>query len=207
MALETGTFDVPASGSIAVFRPRAGDDLSALGKDRVTVVQGFRPDHDWFAAQGYRVATRAERPATAALVCLPRSKAEARALVAEASALVAANQPVIVDGQKTDGVDALHRDIRARVETSPPLAKAHGKIFSFPAGARFDDWAAREAVTEDGFVTVPGLFSADGPTGPRYCWRRRCLRGCRPASSIWGPGGGICRAPSWRAKACAASTW
>lgn len=163
LALDSGTISLPEGGTVAVFRPRIGDDLSLLGKDRVRVVQGFRPDHDHFAAQGYSVAARAEGPAAAALVCLPRSKAEARALIAEACRVVAPGGPVIVDGQKTDGIDTICRDLREKVATTPALAKAHGRIFAFPAGPGFEEWQARATVTADGFVTVPGLFSADGP--------------------------------------------
>ncbi len=153
---------LPENGAIFIFRPRAGDDLSAFPKDRVTVVQGFRPDHDAFAALGYRVVVRAEGEAAAALVCLPRSKAEARALIAEAAEHVVAGGPVMVDGQKTDGVDTMAREIRARVTITEPLAKAHGRIFAFAAGPHFADWIAAE-VEVDGFVTRPGMFSADGP--------------------------------------------
>jgi 16S rRNA (guanine1207-N2)-methyltransferase len=163
LALDTGTIILPGTGSLLVFRPRAGDDLSALPKDRVRVIQGFRPDHDAFAAAGYGVAVSAPAGGGAAVLCLPRSKAEARALVAEACARVVPGQPVIVDGQKTDGIDAMLRDIRARVDTSIPVAKAHGRVFAFPAGPAFSDWAGAETVTEDGFITLPGVFSADGP--------------------------------------------
>jgi 16S rRNA (guanine1207-N2)-methyltransferase len=126
-------------------------------------VQGFRPDHDAFVSAGYSVVTSATGPASAALVCLPRSKTAARGLIAEAAVRVLPGGPVIVDGQKTDGVDAMLRDIRARTETSAPVAKAHGRVFSFAASPAFSDWAAVETVTEDGFATVPGVFSADGP--------------------------------------------
>jgi 16S rRNA (guanine1207-N2)-methyltransferase len=131
--------------------------------DRVQVVQGFRPDYDYFAARGFDVVTEAAGPYSAALICLPRGKSEGRALVAEACQVVAAAGPVVIDGQKTDGIDAFHRDVRARVATTPPLSKAHGKIFAFPAGPDFADWAAADVVTDDGFITRPGLFSADGP--------------------------------------------
>lgn len=163
MALETSAITLPEQGSIHLFRPRIGDDLEVFPKDRVTIVQGFRPDYDAFSAAGYRVVTRAEGQSAAAFICLPRSKAEARALVAEAEARVTPGGPVIVDGQKTDGIDAMLRDIRERVDTSTPVAKAHGRVFCFSAAAAFSDWTAAETVTPDGFVTVPGVFSADGP--------------------------------------------
>lgn len=79
-ALDDGAFRLPETGRIAVFRPCAGMDLSALPRDCMQIVQGFRPDHDAFAAQGYDVAVAPEGRYAAALVCMTRARAEARAL-------------------------------------------------------------------------------------------------------------------------------
>lgn len=163
LALATGAIALPAQGGILVFGPRRGDELALFPMERITVVQGFRPDHDAFAAAGYAVATEPAGQAAAALICLPRSKAQARALVALAAAHVAPGGQVIVDGQKTDGIDAMLRDIRGRAATSVPVAKAHGRVFAFAAGPQFQDWTGTETLTADGFVTRPGVFSADGP--------------------------------------------
>ena len=161
MALESGLWPLPTEGIIAVIRPRTGDDLSALPKDRVEVMTGFKPDADWFAGRGYAVVTRAEGPWAAAVVCLPRARAQGQALIAEAAVRVALGGPVAVDGQKTDGVDAMLKDLRGRVALSEALSKAHGKIAVFPAGPGLEDWAARPAEVA-GFRTVAGVFSADG---------------------------------------------
>lgn len=142
-------------GRIVVLRPRIGDDLSALPRDRVVVVTGFKPDHDHFAARGFDVATDAPEAATV-IVCLPRAKAHAQALLEVASHAELA----IVDGQKTDGVESILKELRRRGEVSEPVTKAHGKLFTFRAD--LSDWAVRPAMA-DGFQTLPGVFSADGP--------------------------------------------
>ena len=168
LALEGGGLDLPAEGRIAVLGPRAGMDLSALERARLDVIQRFRPDHDAFAAAGW--TTRPDAPSEAAgvydaaIVVLPRARAEARDAVARAEALVARGGPVVVDGQKTDGADALLRALRARVPVAGPINKAHGKLFWFAAAGALSDWRAppRRQV-EGGFVTAPGVFSADGP--------------------------------------------
>jgi 16S rRNA (guanine1207-N2)-methyltransferase len=159
-ALDTGACVLPGAGRIAVFRPRAGMDLSALPKDRVHVIQGFRPDHDFFAAQGYDAAPEPEGRYAAAVVCLTRAKAEARGLVALAARIT--DGPVIVDGQKTDGVESVLKDCKKRAAVGEVVSKAHGKLFVARGG--FDDWAIAPGghMTTDGFVTVPGVFSADG---------------------------------------------
>ena len=164
LALEDGAVSLPPEGCILVLRPRAGDDLSALGRDRVQVVTGFRPDHDAFADLGYAVATAPDRGYAAALVCLPRARDLARALLAEASARVVPGGPVLVDGQKTDGIESVWRELRdAGASPGAPLSKAHGKIFSFAAGIDLGAWAAQDRQIDGGFVTRPGVFSADGP--------------------------------------------
>lgn len=164
LALETGALSLPPEGRIAVFRPRAGYDLSALPRERVAVIQGFRPDHDAFAAQGFATAVAPGGGYAAAVVCVPRAKAEARSLIAEAAAAVAEGGPVAVDGQKTDGVDSILRELRGRVDLGAALAKAHGKIavFASPGPGALDDWLAAPRRLAGGFVTHPAAFSSDG---------------------------------------------
>lgn len=126
------------------------------------MVQPFRPNYDHFAGLGLRC--EAEIPAdrsAASLVCLTRSRAVNRDLVARAAALT--DGPVLVDGAKTDGVDSLLKDLRKRVDLSPPIAKAHGKVAWFQADAdAFADWKAPTFLDVAGYKTAPGVFSADG---------------------------------------------
>jgi 16S rRNA (guanine1207-N2)-methyltransferase len=162
-ACDDGFLWLPADGCVAVLRPEAGDDLSGLPRDRVTVVTGFRPDFDHFAAAAWRTATEVPAGCGAALVCVPRSRALARALVAAADAAVVPGGPVAVDGQKTDGIDSLLDDLRGRgVPLGDALAKAHGRLAVFPAGQGLADWMAQDSVMADGLVTRPGVFSAEG---------------------------------------------
>jgi 16S rRNA (guanine1207-N2)-methyltransferase len=97
-----------------------------------------------------------------ALVCLPRSREAARALIARAAGEVAPGGVIAVDGQKTDGIETALKDLRGRVDLSESLSKAHGKLATFRAGADLSDWLA-EPSTVEGFQTLPGIFSADGP--------------------------------------------
>lgn len=161
MALAEGALVLPPEGRIAVFRPQADDDLSALPQDRVVVLTGFKPDHDALRARGYAVDPAP--PYAAALVCLPRARDHARALLAQAAAEVLPGGPVVVDGQKHDGIDSALKELKARVALGPALSKAHGKLAVFPAGPGLADWAAQPRVVEGGFITRPGVFSADGP--------------------------------------------
>jgi 16S rRNA (guanine1207-N2)-methyltransferase len=162
LALDAGAVHLPASGDIALYDPPAGMDISALPASRLVIVQGTAPDHAYWAALGHRVRTEAPDSAAGAIVCVPRAKDAARNLVARA---LAHGGQVIIDGQKTDGVDSLLRDLRARVETSAPFAKAHGKCFAVSgAPSALADWILPDLLqTPSGWVTAPGCFSADGP--------------------------------------------
>ncbi|SDF08021.1 class I SAM-dependent methyltransferase [Limimaricola pyoseonensis] len=161
-AIDSGALALP-EGEILALRPSGETDLSALPRDRTRILHGFRPDIDRLTAAGWQVESdESVAPAAAAIVFVPRSKPLARALVAQAARLAPL---VIVDGQKTDGVDGLFRDLRRRLGDLASVTRAHGRLFWFDA-AEVDlaDWAApAPAEIGEGFVTQWGAFSADGP--------------------------------------------
>jgi 16S rRNA (guanine1207-N2)-methyltransferase len=158
----SGADALPGEGRILAVGAGAG--LSGLPEERTVVVQGFRPEHDALAAAGWTVVpdlAGAMGDFAAAVVLLPRSRGAARDAVAEAAARVRPGGPVWIDGQKTDGIDTMLKDLRARTAVSAPLAKAHGKIFRFAAGAELPGWRASDLHPAPGFVTRPGVFSAE----------------------------------------------
>lgn len=155
---------LPPVGRILVLRPGAESDLSSLPRDRTLIVTGFRPDTERLAGQGWLVVEAAEGEFAAAVLFLPRARALARAMIAMASAAVKPGGPVWIDGQKHDGIDSALKDVRVRTEIGANLTKAHGRSFSFanPGAGPFADWAAIPSEVAPGFVTRPGVFSADG---------------------------------------------
>ncbi len=162
LALNGGGLDLPETGVIAIFQPPVDADLAGLPVERCKIIHDFKPAYDAWTARGYEAAHSVEGRYAAAIVCLPRAKHEARALVAQACAV--SDGPVVVDGQKTDGADSILREMRARVTVQGPISKAHGKLYWIDAGSSdfFTDWEAGPAQTEGGFWTAPGVFSADG---------------------------------------------
>ena len=138
LALE-GAVSLP-EGRIAVLGAPAGYDLSALPRADVQVVQRFFPDHQAWARLGYDVAVTPEGAFAAAVVVLPRSKAQARAMVAEALRITDGGL-VLVDGQKTDGIDSLLKSLKKEVSVEQVIAKSHGKLAWFRGGA-LPDWEA-----------------------------------------------------------------
>ncbi len=99
-----------------------------------------------------------EGPAGSVVVSLPRERDAARDRIARAMRL---GCPVLVDGQKTDGVDAMLKEIRRRGRIGPVISKAHGKLFVVEA-ADLADWVAEPARNAAGRLAPPGGFSADG---------------------------------------------
>lgn len=161
VALNGGGLDLPETGRIAVFRPTIDADLNGLPVERCDIIHDFKPFHDAWLDRGYAVQHAAEGSYAAAIVCLPRAKAEARALIADACVLT--DGPVVIDGQKNEGIDSLLKDMRKRVSVHGPISKAHGKMFwtLSPGGDCFANWQQKPSQTEGGFWTAPGVFSAD----------------------------------------------
>ena len=159
LALETGGLTVP-EGRIAVFHPMPDADLRSLPIAQCEVIQPFRPAYDTFKNAGFACAVEPTERYALSVICLPRAKAEARALVAQAAACT--DGPIIVDGQKTDGVDSIFKNLRKRADVSSTISKAHGKLFWVNSHDGLEDWMEHPALTAGGFWTAPGVFSADG---------------------------------------------
>ncbi|MEM0937492.1 MAG: methyltransferase [Pseudomonadota bacterium] len=162
LALDAGAVHLPPDGDIALYGAPAGMDISALPPARLVIVQGSAPDHAYWDAMGLRVRVAPPEGAAGAIVCIPRAKEAARSVLAQA---LAHGGPVIVDGQKTDGIDSLMRELRARVEVAAAFSKAHGKCFAISGTpAALADWRMPDlSRTASGWLTAPGAFSADGP--------------------------------------------
>jgi len=160
LALASG--DVTLPDGPLVFLNAPGDvDLAGLAPDRLTFEQDIYPDYKILRDRNLNACARAEGVFSAAILFLPRAKAHARALVARAAALTKGGL-ILVDGQKTDGVAALLKALKNRVELQGVFSKAHGKLLWF-TGGDFADWAEVPMRVGEGFITRPGVFSADGP--------------------------------------------
>ncbi len=153
--LDDGLLSLP-DGPVTVMRPAADYDLSPLADRDIRIAQGFAPDAEAFAQAGYTV-TQDAAAAPTMIVVVPRAKALARSMIAQACAL---GQVVVVDGQRTDGIDSLFKDCRDRLGDLPSLPKAKGRLFWFPATDALADWAAPPPTQgEHGYFNTAGVFS------------------------------------------------
>ncbi len=116
-----------------------------------------QPAHDRFASR-HTMREAIGGAAGTVVVSLPRARQAARDRIARALRL---GCPVLVDGQKTDGVDAVLKEVRRRGRVGPVISKAHGKIFVVEA-ADLEEWVAEPVRNAAGWLVPPGGFSADG---------------------------------------------
>ena len=145
--------NVPASGRVTAVNPL----------DRTQIQHEMRTAFTAWDRRGGQVAPNVSGQFAGAYIAVPRAKEHARQLLAQAIDCVGAGGFIAADGQKTDGVDSLLKDIRKRVPVSGPVSKAHGKIFWFQAEpAAFADWAPKDALIDGRFHVAPGVFSVDG---------------------------------------------
>lgn len=157
---------VPPQGRLLLIGADAQTDLSHFDPARTQIVQRRFPDFTALQARGFAPVTQADGAFDAAIVFLPRAKAEAHARIAEAVTHLAPGASLWIDGQKTDGIDAVLKEMRNLAAVDAPQSRAHGKIFHLTlpdAGWLPGDWAARDLQAAPGFVTRAGVFSADGP--------------------------------------------
>lgn len=156
----------PPDGRLLLIGAGRESDLSHFDPARTQIVQRLYPDVAGLGAQGFAPVTAAEGAFDLGVVFLPRARAEARARIAEAAAHVAPGAALWIDGQKTDGIDSMLKELRGLAPVDEIQSRAHGKIFrvTLPQpGWVPADWAARDHQAAPGFVTRPGVFSADAP--------------------------------------------
>lgn len=136
-------------GTLHVLRPPVGYDLA--GVSDVTVEATFYQDHQYWHGAGL-IGDGANRAAT--LVVLPRSKILARTMIMEA---ISTGGTVIIDGQKTDGIESIYKDIRKVADLQGVVTKGHGRLFWF-TGDKAPAWAVT-VKSPEGYKTVAGVFS------------------------------------------------
>ncbi|SHH03722.1 16S rRNA m(2)G 1207 methyltransferase [Cognatiyoonia sediminum] len=154
-ALNDGLLVLP-EGAGNIVRPKVDFDIGALADHPLTISTTFAPDAELWSGSGYDVAQNLS-PASFTVINVPRSKAFAKALVAQAATQ---SDLIIVDGDKTDGVDSLFKACRKVLGDVPSVTKNHGRMFWFERTDAFRDWMSEgPKVGAHGFFTTAGIFS------------------------------------------------
>jgi len=161
-AIRDQSLFLPEDGRIVVFGPTDVTAFDDIARDRVHIVQRSWPDHVRFQHAGFETSSAADGPYAAAIVYLSRAKADIQDTIAQASRQTGGGM-IVIDGQKTDGVDSMLKACRKRAAVGQVISRGHGKTFVM-TGGDFSDWLAKpQHVSDDKeYVTAPGVFSADG---------------------------------------------
>lgn len=148
-----------------------GADPDAGWQDFPGIVFEQRDRVDFARMQDVRleVVERLDGPFGAMIVSLGRSRAANLGRIARALRLLGPDGRLIVTGQKVAGVDSLLKQVRGVLPVGEVLSKAHGKLFEVEvtdgAVTATEAWheAAQPAPIDGGWITAPGMFSADAP--------------------------------------------
>gem|GEM_PF-6787894 len=148
LAVEQGHVALP-EGAVLVLGASAGCDLASLDKSDSFVLWRHFSDHVWLEQQGWTTGLTPKAGYAGAVVFAPRARDLQKAFIKLARKLTAG--PIIVDGTKTDGIDALYKfrdalnwapDTSADVVvTNPPFHK--GRAATPELGQGFIRAAAR----------------------------------------------------------------
>lgn len=157
-------FPTPPAGRLLVIGADGAEDLSAFDPASTQILETMAHHHAALKARGFDATTSVpdERDFDTVLVTLPRSRDAARARIALGASRLKDGGSLWIDGQKTDGIEAMLKEIKQFSAISEQHSKAHGKI------ARMDDpakvpteWSGRPMSPAPGFSTVAGVFSAE----------------------------------------------
>ncbi len=161
---------LPKDGLIGVFNAWPTLDLPGVELERIRAVQPFAPDYDALCARGIKTAKLVNYRYFAVILRVPRQKDRALSYLRDAIPRVPAGGSIIIDGQKTDGIESLLKLCRQRFDVRDVVSKAHGKTFRIRKRKYEDDVMnsldlpkPEPTLKPFGFHTAPGVFSADGP--------------------------------------------
>ncbi len=169
LAHAAGELPLPEEGTIAVLRAAPTDLYTRLGQGRFLCQQSGRPLHDRLLGEGLAVSSDPPPSASAAIVFATRFRSDTLGAVADALATVPPGAVIVVTGARSEGIDALMRQIGAALPLDGRMSKAHGRVFHLRRPEILPEavsvWAQDYALRPNaaGFVTGPGMFSPDHP--------------------------------------------
>ncbi|MEM9583316.1 MAG: class I SAM-dependent methyltransferase [Pseudomonadota bacterium] len=162
LAAQSGEFEMP-DGRVAWLNASPYADL---GTQNITAAQAHFPDHAALQMRGIDVSPVLESEVDHAVINAHRAKAATLELIGHAVMKTRPGGIIAVDGDKTDGIESILKELKRRFDEVASYSKAHGKLVWFtrpemvPA---IDDWLDSTYLFPNGWTTRAGVFSADGP--------------------------------------------
>ena len=128
--------------------------------------QTFYPAYKSLQLRGIDVSPLPLGPFKSVVIQCHRARAVTYDLLRQAILGSSEGQVIAVNGDKTDGIEAITRELKKRFDNVEVFSKAHGKLVWFTrpnAVPEMIDWEARSFDLSDDFKSHPGIFSSDRP--------------------------------------------
>ena len=144
------------------FNPETPSHCLSLSLDKIVAYQTLFPIVDQLETAGIKcVQSISQRKFNLAMISIPQSKKLARHLIYLATKAVPEGL-IIVDGNKSNGIESIIRDLEKKIKITNVISKAHGKTAWFETPADLEIYKDIPLKIEDGFATQAGVFSSDG---------------------------------------------
>ena len=144
------------------FNPETPSHCLSLSLDELVAYQTLFPVVDQLETAGIKcVQIISQCKFNLAVISIPKSKKLARHLIYLATKAVPEGL-IIVDGNKSDGIESIIRDLEKKIKITNVISKAHGKTTWFETPADLEMYKDIPLKIEDGFETQAGVFSSDG---------------------------------------------
>ena len=144
------------------FNPETPSDCLSLTLDKLVAYLTLFPVVDQLETAGIKcVQSISQQKFNLAIISIPNSKKLARHLIYLATKAVPEGL-IIVDGEKSNGIESIIRDLKKYTKITNVISKAHGKTAWFETPANFEMYKDVPLQIEGGFETLAGVFSSDG---------------------------------------------
>ena len=141
--------------------PDAPSYCLSFAFERLVAYQTFYPVVDQLETAGIKcVQNIPEQKFDLAIVRIPKSKKLARHFIYLATKAVPKGL-IVIDGDKTSGVESVIRDLKKKVKIDTVVSKAHGKTTWFKTPINLDEYKDIPSRIGGGFETQAGVFSSD----------------------------------------------
>lgn len=158
IALSQGLLELPEGCGVL----NAPGDADVVAGARAS--QAYFPDYDRLQTRAVTATPTPEGPYPACLVQCHRARLVSFDLLRQAIEQTAVGGMIAINGAKTDGIEAISKQLRARFEHVEVFSKAHGKLVWFQRPETLpdmSDWTAKPFEMAGGWHSYPGIFSSD----------------------------------------------
>ena len=147
---------------VIFFNPETPSNCLPFSLDKLVAYQTFFPVVTQLETAGVKcIQSMPQKKFTLAIISIPKSKKLARHLIYLATKAVPKGL-IIVDGDKSNGIESIIRDLKKRVNVTHVVSKAHGKTAWFETPADLKIYKDMPLKIEGGLETQAGVFSSDG---------------------------------------------